>query len=82
MAEGKVKVGARVKVFSADRSQYLGLGTIKGFEKVSFEDKFVTDVPVIELDSGEVLRGYECWWILKEEADKAEIEVFGRVVFE
>jgi hypothetical protein len=37
------------------------LGTITGSEPVSLEDmKF--DVPVITLDDGTILKGYECWW--------------------
>jgi hypothetical protein len=37
------------------------LGTITGSEPVRLEDmKF--DVPVITLDDGTILKGYECWW--------------------
>lgn len=36
-------------------------GTITGSEPMEFE--FMTiDTPVITLDDGTVLRGYECWW--------------------
>jgi hypothetical protein len=36
-------------------------GTITGVEPTAFRDiKF--DVPVITLDDGSVVRGYECWW--------------------
>ena len=75
------KVGLRVKVFSADRKEYLGLGTIIGFEKVQF-GLDISSVPVIRLDDGRVLRGYECWWISKEEADMIEKEHVGRVVYD
>jgi len=74
------KVGLRVKVFSADKREYLGLGTIIGFEKVQF-GLDIFSVPVIRLDDGRVLKGCECWWISKEEADMIEKEHCGRVVY-
>ena len=74
------KVGLRVKVFSADKSGYLGLGTIIGFEKVQIGGNILS-VPVIRLDNGKVLRGYECWWISKEEADEIEKALFGKVIY-
>jgi len=75
------KIGLRVKVFSGDRREYLGLGTIIGFEKVQF-GLDVLSIPIIKLDSGEEIRGYECWWISKEEADMIEKEHCGRIVYE
>ena len=75
------KVGLRVKVFSADKREYLGLGTIIGFEKVQF-GLDILSIPIIQLDNGEEMKGYECWWISKEEADMIEKEHCGRIVYE
>ena len=75
------KVGLRVKVFSADKREYLGLGTIIGFKKVQF-GLDILSIPIIQLDNGEEIRGYECWWISKEEADMIEKEHCGRIVYE
>ncbi|ALM76238.1 hypothetical protein TBCH5v1_2343 [Thermococcus barophilus] len=76
-----MKEGLRVKVFSGDMREYLGLGTVVGFEKFPFGLDIVR-IPVIQLDNGKELRGYECWWISKEEADLVEISIFGRVVLD
>jgi len=75
------KIGLRVKVFSGDRREYLGLGTIIDFEKVQF-GLDVLSIPVIQLDNGRIIKGYECWWISKEEADMIEKEHCGRIVYE
>jgi hypothetical protein len=36
-------------------------GNITGIEPMSFGSMRI-DTPVITLDDGTVLRGYECWW--------------------
>jgi hypothetical protein len=62
------KVGDRVRIPSVElpmRQPHGGhegkQGFITGTEPVEFADtKF--DVPVITLDDGTVLKGYECWW--------------------
>lgn len=76
-----MKVGLRVKVFSGAEREYLGLGTIVGVEKIQV-GRDIVSIPVIKLDSGEVLRGYECWWIPRREADMVEKEHAGRIIYE
>jgi hypothetical protein len=36
------------------------LGYITGTESINLGETF--DVPVITLDDGTILKGYECWW--------------------
>lgn len=76
---GKPPVGTKVRVFIAHegKMKYIGVGTIVGYEDVYFEDLGVTveNIPKIQLGSGKILYGYECWWITLEEAKRAEKEV-------
>jgi hypothetical protein len=53
---------SRVRVFSADKSVDLGEGKIIGW------------TPLIRLDDGGEIHGYECWWIKKEAAEQIERE--------
>lgn len=60
------KIGARVHVFSADRSEDWGLGIIIKVERLEIEEtgeiihnKYPSR---IELDDGRVTEGLECWW--------------------
>lgn len=46
----------------------IGLGTIIDREEVIVHDEYDKTVarissPVIVMEDGEILRGYECWWI-------------------
>ena len=51
-------VGTKVKVHSADMKEFLGGGEI-----VAQETHFgVSEVPRIQLDSGGIVMGFECWW--------------------
>jgi hypothetical protein len=54
-------IGTRVRIVEDYTSPYPETvhldGTITGIETL---DGF--DTPVITLDGGSVLRGYECWW--------------------
>jgi len=36
-------------------------GAISGTEPIKFMGRKI-DVPVITLDDGTILKGYECWW--------------------
>ena len=64
----KAKVGMRVHVFSADgKETSLGMGTIKKVQPLYFEDTEIILTKYypsrIELDSGKVTEGCECWWV-------------------
>lgn len=63
----KPKEGMRVQVYSADRADDLGLGTIEKVESLCDEEAwvvFTSSYPSrIALDSGEITEGMECWWI-------------------
>lgn len=37
-------------------------GTITALESVEFGGSLIDGIPVITLDDGTKLRGYECWW--------------------
>ena len=60
----------RVDVWNADQSEHLGQGTLLGrvdIELVGSDKEFfgcdvLPDVPKIQLDSGGIVYGYECWW--------------------
>ncbi|MEK7854665.1 MAG: hypothetical protein AAB288_01130, partial [Acidobacteriota bacterium] len=60
--------GTRVHVFNADQTRDLGLGTYLG--RVSVTDAVVdagpewmgVTTPEIELDTGEKVYGFQCWW--------------------
>jgi hypothetical protein len=62
------KIGQRVRIPAVNRPMRQPypenegkLGTITGTEPIEiFGEKL--DVPVITLDDGTELRGYECWW--------------------
>jgi hypothetical protein len=70
------KIGDRVRVAEDYTSPYPETvcldGTITGIETLEFEGDQHSDsafarsidIPVITLDDGTVLRGYECWWRL------------------
>ena len=58
--------GTRVHVFSPNRIEYLGEGTIEKVEELHMEDSdiVISDYPSrIALDSGEVTEGIKCWWM-------------------
>ena len=72
------KVGDRVRIaksmpppFRQPHPQHGGkLGTITDSTVWSFGFSSWFDVPVITLDDGTVLKGYECWWEpVKEEKE-------------
>ena len=79
----------RVKVFVVTEEgalKFLGCGSIVGEESLRIVDKKgrkIAEVttPKIKLDSGRVLLGIECWWIEENEANRAEIEEFGKVIY-
>lgn len=63
------KIGDRVRVIEDYSSPYGGTVSLKGIITGSVPVEFDTmsiDTPVITLDDGTELRGYECWWILIE----------------
>lgn len=75
MSEGtSIPIGTRVRVMSADQQQDLGIGTYEGEvpigslldvgEELPRELRGLKDTltPKIQLDSGEVIYGAECWW--------------------
>lgn len=68
MSEHKSPSGTRVRVWNADQSKYLGLGTLTRWEPVEIMG-FKTESPVIRLETGSEIRGVECWW---EPVDVAE----------
>ena len=62
---GEWKIGDRVRVTTVPRQPppHAGdEGTITGTEPVEFGDMNIA-VPIITLDGGTVLKGYECWWV-------------------
>lgn len=79
----------RLKIWNADHSEYLGEGILLGVEEVEFDWRnsgffdLLEDPPLaetgkinvskIKLDSGEIMYGYETWWvgITKEDHEKA-----------
>ena len=83
-------IGLRVKVFvdtEEGERKYIGLGTIVGEEVIYVVDKHGRvleegTTPKIKLDDGREILGLQCWWLPKDEADRAEKEIFGRVVYE
>jgi hypothetical protein len=52
--------GTRVQVLSADGNTNLGIGTYRGEEEI--EDSGGLTTPKIELASGQIIYGFECWW--------------------
>lgn len=77
----KYSVGTRVHVFSPDRKEDWGLGTIDKIEPLECEGDLLTEEypSVITLDSGKVTQGLECWWIPIEEAYKIALELVERL---
>jgi hypothetical protein len=59
------KVGDRVRIaedYTSPVPETVCLdGVITGVETLEFDGMNI-DTPVITLDDGMVLRGYECWW--------------------
>lgn len=62
------KIGDRVRIPSVERpmnqphpEHESKEGSITGIEPVSIGNTHI-DVPVITLDDGTILKGYECWW--------------------
>lgn len=62
------KIGQRVRIspVSAPANQpfpeHEGKeGSITGVEPIKFMSRKI-DVPIITLDDGTILKGYECWW--------------------
>ena len=43
-----------------------------GFEPVTMGDVTVFQMPLLELDSGEKLRGCDCWWMYDADYQKAK----------
>jgi hypothetical protein len=58
-------IGTRVRIVEDYTSPYPETvrleGVITGVESLDF-DGLKIDTPVITLDDGTVLKGYECWW--------------------
>lgn len=62
---GVWNIGDRVRIvedYTSPKPETVYLdGVITGIEPVEIGDTSI-DTPVITLDDGSVLRGYECWW--------------------
>jgi len=59
-----VEVGMRVKVFDIDQ-RFSDFGTIIEVGPLILEDTgevLSENLPIIRLDSGDELTGFECWW--------------------
>ena len=78
--------GMRVKVWDVDH-ELLGNGTLEALEQTVWTDEdgapiideddgepWASDVPLILLDSGLTIRGYDCWWEpLSDDEDKKTV---------
>ena len=60
----KYPVGTKVMVTDAAKNEILGEGTLLTAYDLDSEDNVM---PKIEMPSGKVLFGYECWWIPVDE---------------
>ena len=70
----KAVEGLRVHVFSANRKQDRGKGTIRNVGPLNIEGWVIPDYPFqIVLDIGEVTEGLDCWWIPLGEVKNIEV---------
>jgi hypothetical protein len=61
----KAKQGMRIHVFSPDKTEDWGIGTIIDVVDLVDEDTgilFGHDFPIIQLDDGREITGLDCWW--------------------
>lgn len=62
MANISSYIGMRVWVLPVGVDGNEGLGTISAYEQVTIKKRYRFPTPVITMDDGKVMRGYECWW--------------------
>ena len=66
----KPEINMRVHVFSPDKSEDWGLGTITDIVALADEDTgevFTYQMPEITTDEGRTMIGLDCWWHPVEE---------------
>jgi hypothetical protein len=65
--------GIRVDVFSGDKKNHLGTGTIVSREEIvdEYGNVWSENCPKIQLDNGKEIWGFECWWHPMEKQDES-----------
>ena len=64
-----IEIGDKVEVFSANMKDNLGDGVYLGDVETPMGSS-----PEINLDNGETIYGFECWWMPKVEAERIKKE--------
>jgi NTP pyrophosphatase (non-canonical NTP hydrolase) len=85
MTNKKAKAGDRVSVISADQKYFYGFGTLLENEDVDLfggnGTEEIISTPKINLDKGDIIYGYECWWCLLSELNNDSTSKLEAVVF-
>ncbi|MFA7307635.1 MAG: hypothetical protein WC026_13285 [Hyphomicrobium sp.] len=71
-----MKKGTKIKIYSTDQKDFLGIGEYIGSERVDFRFMGFGFIwtPIFKLGRKKI-KGSECWWIKLSEAKKIEKEL-------